>query len=290
MGYRAAARVVGVVPVIDRTYDLFIFFFFSSRRRHTRFDCDWSSDVCSSDLETLRPFLRHRFDADAGTLREADLGVRLGEGLPEQLEKLLVVGAAGLEFDAGIDVLGVLAEDHHVDFFGMPDGRGYAPVPAHRAQAHEQVEHLTQGHVEGADAATDRGGERPLDGHQILATGGDRLVRQPGAEQPGGFFPRVDLHPVDAPLAAVSLGYRGVHHAHAGAPDVRARAVTLDERKDRVLRDDELAVADRDLRALLGRRDLGACGRGHEGFSWEVAGCPGGRARNTSTGREAPSP
>src|SRR2546430_12055951 len=23
--------------------------FFSSRRRHTRFDCDWSSDVCSSD-------------------------------------------------------------------------------------------------------------------------------------------------------------------------------------------------------------------------------------------------
>src|SRR2546427_8755119 len=28
-----------------------IFFFFSSRRRHTRFDCDWSSDVCSSDLE-----------------------------------------------------------------------------------------------------------------------------------------------------------------------------------------------------------------------------------------------
>src|SRR3989475_614451 len=28
----------------------YIVFFFSSRRRHTRFDCDWSSDVCSSDL------------------------------------------------------------------------------------------------------------------------------------------------------------------------------------------------------------------------------------------------
>src|SRR5260370_41901778 len=26
-------------------------FFFSSRRRHTRFKCDWSSDVCSSDLD-----------------------------------------------------------------------------------------------------------------------------------------------------------------------------------------------------------------------------------------------
>src|SRR3989440_6119268 len=28
----------------------FSFFFFSSRRRHTRSDRDWSSDVCSSDL------------------------------------------------------------------------------------------------------------------------------------------------------------------------------------------------------------------------------------------------
>src|SRR6266571_5540391 len=27
------------------------FFFFSSRRRHTRLTCDWSSDVCSSDLD-----------------------------------------------------------------------------------------------------------------------------------------------------------------------------------------------------------------------------------------------
>src|SRR6266568_4575656 len=30
------------------------FFFFSSRRRHTRWNCDWSSDVCSSDLEPER--------------------------------------------------------------------------------------------------------------------------------------------------------------------------------------------------------------------------------------------
>src|SRR5687768_17933161 len=31
-----------------------IFFFFSSRRRHTRCSRDWSSDVCSSDLTHLR--------------------------------------------------------------------------------------------------------------------------------------------------------------------------------------------------------------------------------------------
>src|SRR4051812_49720677 len=28
----------------------YVFFFFSSRRRHTRLTCDWSSDVWSSDL------------------------------------------------------------------------------------------------------------------------------------------------------------------------------------------------------------------------------------------------
>src|SRR2546427_8952126 len=34
------------------------FFFFSSRRRHTRFDSDWSSDVCSSDLPTRTVSIR----------------------------------------------------------------------------------------------------------------------------------------------------------------------------------------------------------------------------------------
>src|SRR5260370_32333392 len=32
------------------SFSFYFFFFFSSRRRHTRFKCDWSSDVCSSDL------------------------------------------------------------------------------------------------------------------------------------------------------------------------------------------------------------------------------------------------
>src|SRR2546427_4154976 len=36
--------------VCSSAYLVLFFFFFSSRRRHTRFDCDWSSDVCSSDL------------------------------------------------------------------------------------------------------------------------------------------------------------------------------------------------------------------------------------------------
>src|SRR5438876_7777281 len=35
-------------------------FFFSSRRRHTRWTGDWSSDVCSSDLSVASPHSGHR--------------------------------------------------------------------------------------------------------------------------------------------------------------------------------------------------------------------------------------
>src|SRR5690606_39785907 len=56
-------------------------FFFSSRRRHTRFSRDWSSDVCSSDLGRLRLLeddvrrrvLHHRVQEERGGLRHDDL-------------------------------------------------------------------------------------------------------------------------------------------------------------------------------------------------------------------------
>src|SRR3989338_4038214 len=44
--------------VVARFLDFWLlFFFFSSRRRHTRWNCDWSSDVCSSDLNAKVPRL-----------------------------------------------------------------------------------------------------------------------------------------------------------------------------------------------------------------------------------------
>src|SRR2546430_3819882 len=54
-----------------------VFFFFSSRRRHTRFDCDWSSDVCSSDLvapslDTEHPGIR--VIAEVASVLQAGLG------------------------------------------------------------------------------------------------------------------------------------------------------------------------------------------------------------------------
>src|SRR5207302_8300597 len=45
-------------------YCISLVFFFSSRRRHTRFSRDWSSDVCSSDLKIalFRSLFRGRED------------------------------------------------------------------------------------------------------------------------------------------------------------------------------------------------------------------------------------
>src|SRR2546430_4619891 len=60
---------VGIVGVHYSVCDDGVFFFFSSRRRHTRFDCDWSSDVCSSDLFA---------DEVNRLLTNGELGSRLG--------------------------------------------------------------------------------------------------------------------------------------------------------------------------------------------------------------------
>src|SRR5207237_2927383 len=46
-------ELYAVIPASHYTAQLV--FFFSSRRRHTRFKCDWSSDVCSSDLLAREP-------------------------------------------------------------------------------------------------------------------------------------------------------------------------------------------------------------------------------------------
>src|SRR5882762_11467214 len=70
-------------------FALFIFvFFFSSRRRHTRFKCDWSSDVCSSDLGCfgLRDlvFVVREDQVDAAGVNVERLGAA---ALPDLLER-----------------------------------------------------------------------------------------------------------------------------------------------------------------------------------------------------------
>src|SRR2546430_14870628 len=60
------------------SYGYVVFFFFSSRRRHTRFDCDWSSDVCSSDLTIPeRPGAFREFCAALGASVVTEFNYRL---------------------------------------------------------------------------------------------------------------------------------------------------------------------------------------------------------------------
>src|SRR2546426_2719523 len=62
-------------------------FFFSSRRRHTRLQGDWSSDVCSSDL--VRAARDHREELHGGTVIEFPVQrppAAIGHGIPRSEE------------------------------------------------------------------------------------------------------------------------------------------------------------------------------------------------------------
>src|SRR5947207_4747343 len=77
-----------------------VMFFFSSRRRHTRSLCDWSSDVCSSDLIG---FSASRTDPSimiSGSVRDAEKPIIIVApgGLPSRSEERRV----GKEWRAGM--------------------------------------------------------------------------------------------------------------------------------------------------------------------------------------------
>src|SRR6266481_3887053 len=71
-------------------------FFFSSRRRHTSWNCDWSSDVCSSDLEVgdlpqpvqgkLLRFLEERRFEPLGGTETVEVDVRMIAATNRDLE------------------------------------------------------------------------------------------------------------------------------------------------------------------------------------------------------------
>src|SRR5690606_40531049 len=67
-----------------------LYFFFSSRRRHTRFSRDWSSDVCSSDLDDR--FFQFGNAVHGGVFRRLTALDRLDRGL------LDVVGRIEIRF------------------------------------------------------------------------------------------------------------------------------------------------------------------------------------------------
>src|SRR5258707_12419308 len=73
-------------------------FFFSSRRRHTRYWRDWSSDVCSSDLIYIPMTVLEELDAGKKGLSEAARSVRQVSRLVDELMK----GARKKQVDRGL--------------------------------------------------------------------------------------------------------------------------------------------------------------------------------------------
>src|SRR5690242_21324830 len=99
---------------------IFFFFFFSSRRRHTRLTCDWSSDVCSSDLEVdvvVRDFARHRAAALAPVgdqlADRARIHHRARDAVRADRLALLEHGDRDLA-ERGVRVFGVRSEERRV--------------------------------------------------------------------------------------------------------------------------------------------------------------------------------
>ena len=140
-------------------------------------------------------------------------------------------------------------------FSGCFTGRRHALEVLHGPQADVEVEHLAQRDVERADAAADGRGQRAFDADQEFLERLDGVVGQPVVELVLGRLAGEHLEPGDLALAAVGLLHRGIEHALAGGPDVRAGAVAADEGQDGVVRDVEFAVLDGDL-AAGGRSDV----------------------------------
>src|SRR5262249_29957084 len=90
--------------------------------------------------QALRSLARDGLDPDAAGLGEADLldpHLLLEEG-----DDLAGLGRLRRPFHAGVDVLRVLAEDHHVDLLGAFHRAGNAREVAHRPETDVEIEHL----------------------------------------------------------------------------------------------------------------------------------------------------
>src|SRR5690606_39834049 len=90
-----------------------------SRRRHTRFSRDWSSDVCSSDLFLLEPAVLSRRDGPPMTLQGVGIELVLGKIVfarhhlsAHELAELRHIGISGA--DIGTHVMAQRSEERRV--------------------------------------------------------------------------------------------------------------------------------------------------------------------------------
>src|SRR5690606_39923213 len=88
---------------------VFIVFFFSSRRRHTRFSRDWSSDVCSSDLSGREPVLEGLNLDEIGIEYDRN-GIKVNDHFETNIEGIYAIG----DVIGGIMLAHVRSEERRV--------------------------------------------------------------------------------------------------------------------------------------------------------------------------------
>src|SRR3712207_6711242 len=97
---------------------MFFFFFFSSRRRHTRYWRDWSSDVCSSDLEAIqlgKPVLSVPLRGQFEQVMNARYLQREGFGMCAPVVDAHVLSSFLAGLDTFPDRLGKYAQDGNLE-------------------------------------------------------------------------------------------------------------------------------------------------------------------------------
>src|SRR5215510_13401861 len=130
-------------------------FFFSSRRRHTRWPRDWSSDVCSSDLWIVHGRLfGHWLQVHTGVVNEPGPYYGFWSGFGSDLEEFGILGAIGAALyqlvkkynchEPGCWRIGnhpAAGGQFHLCYRHHPDFQGKKPT-------HELIERLHREHLE----------------------------------------------------------------------------------------------------------------------------------------------
>src|SRR5260370_2847536 len=218
-----------------RIFLLVIFFFFSSRRRHTRFKCDWSSDVCSSDLVSGGGG-RHAglLPGDPPPGRDGSAEAEVPGGGPQAAAEPLVhaAGPPGAQAALPGGQAATVGGPQRLRRLGLrraPAGR-LGPVPGDDGAPHRPG----GGRAHGRAVPSLLRRRRPLApdaprglGGLVRAGGRDRALRAAG--KPDGDVAGVALAPdLALQVRLEAQGVRPSRGAAAGAPGLTVRTIAVD--------------------------------------------------------------
>ena len=161
--------------------------------------------------QTLRPFPRNGFYAERRAFRETDF--RNAHLFGQELQKFGGFGGSGIPFDPGVNIFGIFPEDMHIDLLGFLNRRNHPLEPTNRTQTYEQIELLTQSHVQRTDTPTDRSGQRTLDTNLIGSESLHRFIRQPAPGLFKSLLTGQHLFPQNGPAVSIGFFQSSPHHA-----------------------------------------------------------------------------